>query len=94
MLCKPGALEKVMAEHHVLVPTTVQCPGKKVDLWRAASVCPASVSSIRVVGFAGNTRARRGGSDGQAGQTPSSENLKVQTVYLIYRTDKLLDCRV
>lgn len=60
MLCKPGALEKVMAKHHVLVPTIVQCPGKKVDLWRVASVCPASVSPIRVVGFAGNRQGEGG----------------------------------
>lgn len=43
------------------------------------SVCPPSVSPVGVVGFAGNKPAGER-SDGAAGQTPSSENLKVQTV--------------
>lgn len=79
MLCKPGALDKVTAKQHILVPTAVQCPGERGDLGRAASACPALVSPVGAVGFAGNKPAG-GRSDGGAGQTPSSENLKVQTV--------------
>lgn len=59
MLCKPGALEKVMAEHHVLVPTTVQCPGKKVDLWRAASV----VSCIGIIHQGGRVCRKHSGKE-------------------------------
>lgn len=65
--------------------STSWCPlwrnalAKGGDLGRVASVCPPSVSPVGVVGFAGNKPAGER-SDGAAGQTPSSENLKVQTV--------------
>ena len=76
-----GAVEKVTAKQHILVPAAVQCPGDRGDLGRAVSVCPTSVLPVGVVGFAGNKPDGVGGrSDGGAGQTPSSENLKVQTV--------------
>lgn len=80
MLCKPGALEKgPTAKQHILVAAAVQRPGERGDLRRAAILCPTAGSPFGVVGFAGN-KAAGGRSGGGAGQTPSSENLKVQTV--------------
>lgn len=71
--------KKVTAKEHILVPAAVQRPGERGDLGRVAILCPASGLPFGVVRFAGN-KAAGGRSDGGAGQTPSSKNLKVQTV--------------
>lgn len=57
----------------------MRCPGERGDLRRAVSTCPASVSPVGQGGFAGNKPAGKR-SDGAAGQTPFSENIKVRTI--------------